>query len=63
MATKSATIVPDEKVLLEMDQCLAEIASIRREMKKADAEIRRLGVSTRRKLTDIRANLHVKKAA
>jgi hypothetical protein len=65
MATKSATIAPesDAKYFVAIDECLHEIASIRRDMKKTDAEIRRLESSTRRKLTDIRANLHLKKAA
>jgi hypothetical protein len=67
MATKTATIAPgtggDARYFESMDQCLHEIATIRRDMKKTDAEIRRLEVSTRRKLTDIRLHLHVKKAA
>ena len=65
MATKSATIgsESDAKYFVAMDECLDEIASIRRDMKKTDAEIRRLEASTRRKLMDIRANLHDKKAA
>ena len=53
----------DAKYLTEIDGCLAEITTIRREMKKTDAEIRRLELSTRRKLDHIRANLHVEKAA
>lgn len=67
MTTKSATIAGlangDAKYLAGMDQCVAELATIRREMKKTDAEIRRLEAATRRKLDLIRANLHVKEAA
>ncbi|MBI4657801.1 MAG: hypothetical protein HY735_02940 [Verrucomicrobia bacterium] len=51
----------EAKYLAHIDDCLAEIATIRREMKKTDAEIRRLEASTRRKLDRIRANLHVEK--
>ena len=40
----------------------AEFSTVRREMKKTDAEIRRLETSTRRKLDRIRANLHVEEA-
>ena len=53
----------DAKYLANIDECIAEIAAIRREMKKTDAEIRRLEASTRRKLDHIRAHLHVEKAA
>ena len=53
----------DAKYLTQIDGCIAEISTIRREMKKTDAEIRRLEVSTRRKLDHIRAHLHVEKAA
>jgi hypothetical protein len=53
----------DTKYRAEIDGCIAEIATIRREMKKTDAEIRRLEASTRRKLDHIRAHLHVEKAA
>ena len=66
MSMKSATIdgnAEDARLLSEMDQCLAEINEIRRDMKKMDVEIKRLGISTRRKLAEIRANLHVQKAA
>jgi hypothetical protein len=67
MTTKSATISPandrDEDYLSRIDDCLAEIAVVRREMKKTDAEIDRLEASTRKKLIHLRANLHVKKAA
>jgi hypothetical protein len=66
MAIKSATMDAvngqDMKYLDEIDKCIEEIAAIRREMKKKDAEIRRLETSTRRKLDRIRANLHVQKA-
>ena len=54
---------PGAKYLGEMGQCLDEIAAIRRDMKKTDAEIRRLEESTRRKLEHLRSNLHVEKAA
>lgn len=67
MTTKTATANGmtgrDAKYLAHIDECIAEIATIRREMKKTDAEIRRLEASTRRKLDHIRANLHVEKAA
>ena len=67
MTTKTATANGraggDAKYLAEIDECIAEIATIRREMKKTDAEIRRLEASTRRKLDQIRANLHVEKAS
>ena len=45
-----------------IDECLAEFTTIRREMKKTDAEIRRLEASTRRKLDHIRARLYVEEA-
>lgn len=61
-ATVSATTDRDEYYLDKIDDCLAEIASIRRDIKKNDAEIARLQASTRRKLIHLRANLHVKKA-
>lgn len=67
MTTKSATLASlpngNAKYLAGMDQCVADLATIRREMKKTDAEIRRLETATRRKLDLIRANLYVKKAA
>ena len=67
MATKSAAAIGisqrDAKYLAEMDECMVELAAIRRDLKKTDAEIRRLEVSTRRKLDHIRTNLHVEKAA
>ena len=45
-----------------IDECLTEFATIRREMKKTDAEIRRLEAATRRKLDHIRAHLYVEEA-
>ena len=45
-----------------IEEFLAEFATIRREMKKTDAEIRRLEASTRRKLDHIRAHLYVEEA-
>jgi hypothetical protein len=66
MATKSAmldaTQDQDPKYLAEVGRYLDEIAAIRRGMKKTDAEIRRLEVSSRRKLDHIRSNLHVQKS-
>ena len=53
----------ETRYLAQIDECLEEIAAIRRDMKRTDSEIRRLEVSTRRKLDHIRANLHVEKAA
>ena len=53
----------DVKYLTDIDECITEMATIRREMKKTDAEIRRLELSTRRKLDFIRAHLHVEEAA
>jgi hypothetical protein len=50
----------EAKYLAAIDDCVAEIAAIRRDMKKTDAEIRRLEASTRRKLGHIRAHLHAK---
>jgi hypothetical protein len=67
MAMKSAIVSEatpaGAKYMEEMDDCLAEIAAIRKDMKKADAEIRRLEASTRRKLIHLRTHLHVQKAA
>ena len=67
MTTKAATAngmsERDAKYLTQIDGCIAEISTIRREMKRTDAEIRRLEASTRRKLDHIRAHLHVEKAA
>ena len=42
-----------------IEEFLTEFTTIRREMKKTDAEIRRLESSTRRKLDHIRAHLYV----
>ena len=67
MTTKAATANSmserETKYLIEIDECISEIATIRRHMRKTDAEIDRLEASTRRKLHHIRANLHVEKAA
>jgi vacuolar-type H+-ATPase subunit I/STV1 len=67
MPVKSATLSQanerDDNYLSQINECLAEIAEIRREMKKTDAETSRLEASTRGKLIYLRANLHVKKAA
>jgi len=67
MTTKAATANSmserETKYLAEIDDCIMEISAIRRNMKKTDAEIHRLEASTRRKLDQIRANLHVEKAA
>lgn len=61
MTTKSAALasLPNggAKYLAGMNQCVAELATSRREMKKTDAAIRRLETATRRKLDLIRANL------
>ena len=62
-ATANGTSEHESKYLTAIDGCIAEIAAIRRNMKKTDAEIRRLEASTRRKLDHIRTNLHVEKAA
>ena len=54
MTTKTATAnglsKQDRKYLAAIDECLQEMKSIRKSMKKTDAEIRRLEASTRRKL-------------
>ena len=66
MTTKSATasLNSDEaKHLAAMDECIAEIATIRREMKKKRVEIQRLDASTRRNIEILRANRHAAKAA
>jgi hypothetical protein len=66
MSTKSVagdTLHEQEvKYRIGIEESVAELATIRREMKKTDAAIRRLEVSTRRKLDRIRANLHVEEA-
>jgi hypothetical protein len=61
-AARNGVSEQDVKYRAQIEDCLSEIAAIRREMKKTDAEIRRLEVSTRRKLNLIRANLHVEEA-
>ncbi len=53
----------DRKYLAEIDDCISELSTIRREMKKTDADIRRLTVSTRRKIDLLQANLHAEKAS
>lgn len=67
MATKTATTAHDKQsdsaIFAEMDDCLSEIARIRREMKKTDQEIQRLELSTGRKIAELKASLHAKKAA
>ncbi len=40
------------KYLIAVDECLKEMAVIRKNMKKTDTEIRRLENSTRRKLDE-----------
>ncbi len=65
MTSKPATIESmdeqEAKYRAGIEDFLAEFATIRREMKKTDAEIRRLESSTRRKLDQIRARLYVEK--
>jgi thiamine biosynthesis lipoprotein ApbE len=67
MTTKAATTnglaEQEAKYSAAIDECLDEIAAIRREMKKPDSVIRRFEAATRRKLDRIRANLHVEKTA
>ena len=65
MTTKSASATlngDNPKYLAAIDECIAEIAAIRRRMKKKDAEIQRLKEATRRNIATIRANLHAAKA-
>ena len=66
MTTKAATAETlneqETKYRAGIEDLLAEFSTIRREMKKTDAEIRRLETSTRRKLDRIRANLYVEEA-
>jgi hypothetical protein len=53
MTTKSATAsatTEEAKYLAEIDECIAEIAEIRRGIKTTRSEIRRLKNSTDRKL-------------
>ena len=66
MTPKSATAIlngDDAKYLAAIDECIAEIAVIRRDMKKKRVEIQRLDTATRRNLEILRANRHVAKAA
>ena len=53
---KSGTVALEDKqapkYLTALDGCLKEMAVIRKNMKKTDAEIRRLEGSTRRKLDE-----------
>lgn len=54
-AMKTAAVTLDEQdasKLAAVDECLKEMTSIRKNMKKTDAEIRRLQVSIRRKQTE-----------
>ena len=54
MKTGTATLDSKQapKYLSALDECLKEMAVIRKNMKKTDAEIRRLENSTRRKLDE-----------
>lgn len=64
MTPKSATATlngNDAKYLAAIDECIAEISEIRRDIKKKHAEIQRLKESTRRKIDAIRAKLHAPK--
>jgi hypothetical protein len=66
MTPKSATATlngDDAKYLAAIDDCIAEIAAVRSDIKKKHAEIQRLKNSTRRKLDAIRANFHASKAS
>lgn len=66
MTPKSATATlngDDAKYLAAIDECIAEIAEIRRDMKKKRVEIRRLDAATSRNLEILRANRHAAKAA
>lgn len=65
MTTKAAAETLNEqetKYRAGIEDLQAEFSTVRREMKKTDAEIRRLETSTRRKLDRIHANLHVEEA-
>jgi hypothetical protein len=62
MLTK-ATVISDppkseEGYLEAIDGCLREMEAMRKRMKKADAEIRRLRASSRRKLDETWAAIH-----
>ena len=66
MTPKSATATlngDDTKYLAAIDECIAGIAEIRREMKKKRAEIRRLDGAIQRNLEILRASRHAQKAA
>ena len=66
MTPKSATATlngDDAKYLAAIDECIAEIAAIRRDIKKQQAETQRLKESTRRKLDALRSNVHAGKAS
>jgi hypothetical protein len=65
MTPKSATATlngDDAKYLAAIDECIAEITAIRRDMKKKRAEIQRLDAATRRNLETLRASRHAAKA-
>ena len=65
MTTKPATATlngDNPKYLAAIDECIAEIATIRRRMKKKDAEIQRLKEATRRNLEILRTSRHAAKA-
>ena len=52
---KTASVISDEQdtsKLAAVDECLKEMTVIRKNMKKTDAEIRRLQESIRRKQTE-----------
>ena len=49
-ATANGTRAQDEKFAEAIGECLGEMKEIRKSMKKTDAEIRRLQISTRRNL-------------
>ncbi len=65
MTTKVATVEAvneqETKYRAGIEDLLAEFSTIRREMKKTDAEIRRLETSTRRKLDCLHTRLLVPK--
>ena len=49
-ATANGTRAQDTKFAEAIEECIGEMKAIRKSMKKTDAEIRRLQVSTRRNL-------------
>lgn len=64
MTPKSATAAlngDDAKYLAAIDECIAEIAEIRGEMKKKRPEIRRLDAAIQRNLEILRAGRHAAK--